>query len=64
MEKGNLKLSVIGAGLVYGDDDVLAKRNYKATLKCTTQQAIIYVIKKEEFLRVFRTENDSWKVQF
>jgi CRP-like cAMP-binding protein len=57
-----LKLSVIGAGLVFGDDDVLAKRNYKATFKCVTQSATIYVIKKEEFLRVFRTENDSWKI--
>ena len=64
VERGTLKLSVIGAGLVFGDDDVLTKRCYKATLRCYRQHGVIYKLKRDEYLRIFRTENDSWKVQF
>ena len=30
----NVKLSLLGVGLVFGDDDVLSNRPYKASLKC------------------------------
>ena len=33
---GSLPLSLLGVGLVYGDDDVLARRPYKSTLSCNS----------------------------
>lgn len=30
----NLRLSILGSGSVFGDDDILANRPYKATLMC------------------------------
>ena len=59
-----LKFSILGTGLVFGDDDILASRPYQATLKCLSQQGEVLVMAKEEFLRIFRSENDSWKAEF
>ena len=33
---GSLPLWLLGVGLVYGDDDVLARRPYKSTLSCNS----------------------------
>lgn len=59
-----MKLSVLGLGLTFGDTDILAARPYKASLKCVSQQGTVLIIQKDEFLRIFRTENESWKVEF
>ena len=51
-------------GLVFGDDDVLSNRPYKASLKCVQNGSLLYILQRDEFLRVFRTENETWSVQF
>ena len=61
---GQIKLAVVGSGLIFGDDDILAKRPYKASLVCSSQSGSVYILKREDFMKVFRTENESWKVQF
>ena len=63
-EKSAVKLAQLSAGLVFGNDDVLADRKYRATLTCISLKGTIMILNKEEFLRIFRTENESWKVQF
>jgi hypothetical protein len=57
-------LAQLSAGLVFGNDDVLADRKYRATLTCISLKGSIMILNKEEFLRIFRIENESWKVQF
>lgn len=62
--QSNVKLSLLGVGLVFGDDDILTNRPYKASLKCVRNDSIIYLLQRDEFLRIFRTENETWNVQF
>lgn len=40
----NVKLSLLGVGLVFGDDDILTNRPYKATLKCVTNDSLVYLL--------------------
>ena len=54
----------MGPGLVFGDDDILTNRPYKASLKCVTNDSLVYLLQRDEFLRIFRTENETWNVQF
>ncbi len=62
--QSNVKLSLMGPGLVFGDDDILTNRPYKASLKCVTNDSLVYLLQRDEFLRIFRTENETWNVQF
>lgn len=62
--KSAIKLAQLSPGLVFGNDDVLADRKYRATLTCISQKGSVMILNREEFLRIFRTENESWKVQF
>jgi len=55
---------LLGPGICFGDDDVLSDRPYKATLKCTSLEGSLYVFHKEDFLRIFKSENESWHVEF
>ena len=54
------RLSLLGPGLVFGDDDIITNRPYKATLKCFSNTGQLFLIKEDEFLRIFKTEGDSW----
>ena len=57
-------MSLLGVGLVFGDDDILTNRPYKASLKCVKNDSFVYLQYRDEFLRIFRTENETWNVQF
>jgi CRP-like cAMP-binding protein len=60
----NIKLSLLGVGLVFGDDDILTNRPYKASLKCVRNDSVVFLLQRDEFLRIFRTENETWNLQF
>ena len=64
LPKNSLRLATLGPGMLFGDDDALANRPYKAQLKCISTEGTVLSFKKEEFLRCFKShQNDSWKVQ-
>jgi hypothetical protein len=55
-----VKLSLIGAGNVFGEDDIINDRPYKATLTCTQNESFVYMVKKSEFFRFFKSCNEGW----
>jgi len=55
-------MSLLGVGLVFGDDDILINRPYKASLKCVRNDSVVYLLDRDEYLRIFRTENETWNV--
>lgn len=59
---GTIKMGLLCAGQVFGDDDIVADRAYKGTLTCTTAGSSIYVLPKNVFLRIFKAHQESWKL--
>lgn len=53
-------MSLIGVGQVFGDDDVIKDRQYKASLVCTKNDSFVYVIVKVDFLRFFKKNGEAW----
>jgi hypothetical protein len=53
-------MSLIGVGQVFGDDDVIQDRQYKASLKCTQNDSFVYTIVKVDFLRFFKKNGEAW----
>ena len=49
-----LKLTVLGSGMMFGDDDAVANRPYKAQVKCITQEGKIIILKKDEYMKCFK----------
>ena len=63
-KKRSLKLSHLGSGLVFGDDDCIAGRGFSSSLKCLSQTGSLIVMKAEEYLKCFKQQSDAWKTQF
>lgn len=54
-------MSLIGENQIFGDEDVILDLPYRATLKCTTNGSMLYLIPRLEFQRLFKTSNEAWK---
>lgn len=55
-------MTLLGAGQVFGDADIIKDRNYKATMTCTKNDSFVYAMVKVDFLRFFKKTGDSWHV--
>jgi len=49
--------------MLFGDDDIVVDRPYHASLKCVSLTGNIYVIKRDEFLEIFKTKNETVRHQ-
>ncbi len=47
---------------MFGDEDVLANRNYTTTVACKSNTGDVFCIKNTEFFRKLKSNNDSWKI--
>lgn len=47
---------------MFGEEDVLAERNYSSTVVCKSNTAEAYCIKNAEFFRKMKANNESWKI--
>lgn len=63
-QKVRIRLLVLGRGQTYGESDVVLNRNYTTTLRCIENNSEAYVMPREEFLRLFKTNEEAWKVMF
>jgi len=50
--------------MFFGDDDIVVDRPYQASMKCVSFTGNIYVVKRDEFLELFKTRNETWRHQF
>lgn len=57
----NVTVGFLGPGKVFGDVDVVMKRNYMYTLKVNVAGSIIYKLKAESFWRYFAQYKDSFR---
>ena len=59
-----IKLSNIGPLQIFGDDDCLLKRNYTCSLRCVKRGSQAYLMQREDFLRIFKGNEDAWDSMF
>ena len=62
--KPKIKISIIGPGKVFGEDDVVLKRNYSTTLRCIERNSEAYLMPREDFLRIFKGNEHAWTSMF
>jgi CRP-like cAMP-binding protein len=62
--KHKIKLTILGEGQLFGDDDVILKRNYSCTLKCIQNDSEAYLISRHDFLRLFKGNEEAWRLMF
>lgn len=58
----DIKVSILCAGQLIGQEDVILGRNYASTVKCISMRGSIYVIKAEEFLHRLSRDDLTWKI--
>ena len=56
------RVSIIGTGQTFGEEDVMVERNYTCSVKCISKFADVFCMKYDEFLRKFKGNKESWKV--
>jgi CRP-like cAMP-binding protein len=54
------RVSLIGAGQTFGEEDVMAQRDYSCSVRCISKVAEVFCMKHDEFLRKFKGNKDSW----
>jgi hypothetical protein len=63
-QKVKIRLAILGKGQVHGEGDVVLCRNYTTTLKCIERGSEAFVMNREDFLRLFKTNEESWRIMF
>ena len=48
-----IRLTFIGKGQIFGEEDFVNGRNYTTTVKCSSNTAIVFMIKSSEFSKNF-----------
>ena len=56
------RVSIIGAGNTFGEEDVMAERNYTSSVRCISKTAEVFCMKFDEFMRKFKGNKESWKI--
>lgn len=57
----NITVGFLGAGNVFGDVDVVLKRNYFYTLKSGAAGSSVYLLKSTAFHKFFAVYKDSYR---
>ena len=55
-------MGYLGYGNVFGDVDVVLKRNYMFTLKVNTAGSTVYLLKSPSFWKYFAVYKESFKL--
>ena len=55
-----VKIAIICAGQMFGENDVVKGRPYTAQVTCVSTQAILYAIKAQEFVHKFSRDDRTW----
>ena len=58
----DIKVSILCAGQIIGQEDVILGRNYASTVRCISNRASLFVIKAEEFLQRLSRDDLTWKI--
>ena len=61
--QAKLRVSNMGAGMLYGDDDIVANRKHHATLTCVSGNGTLYFMPRDSFMNLFKINNETWNNQ-
>ena len=56
------KVSIVGRYEILGDEDVFSNRAYTTTVRCVSGSGALYTCKGDEFYKLVRSDEKSWKV--
>lgn len=56
------KISFLGAGQMFGENDVIFERNYTTSIICRSNLGQVLCIKVGEFLRKLKANEECWKI--
>ena len=57
----NLKLTLLGAGQMFGEEDVIRERPYTTSVTCKSNTGSVFCWKSTEFFRRMKSNEESWK---
>ena len=55
-------MSIISVGQVFGHEDLMASRKYSTTVRCLSNEGLLYRCKAEEFLARVSRDDMTWKI--
>lgn len=55
-------MSIICSGQVFGHEDVIDCRNYSTTVRCLSNEGVLFRCKAEEFLARVSRDDLTWKM--
>jgi CRP-like cAMP-binding protein len=53
-------IATLGQGQVYGDIDYVFNRNYAYSLKVTSNESELYLVRVRDFEKIVRAHRDTW----
>lgn len=56
----NFVIATLGQGQVYGDIDFVFNRNYTYTLKVTSNDSELYLVRVKDFEKVVKGHKETW----
>lgn len=60
--QGVIKLASMTIGNLFGEDDLVLERPHLGTVTCKSNTGSLYCMKISEFIRMFRKNDESWKI--
>ena len=62
LQRVKIRLSVLSAGQMHGEWDVVMDKKYTTTLKCIEEDSEAFVMNRPDFMRLFKTNEEAWKI--
>ena len=59
-----IRIAVLGVGQTHGEGDVVLDNNFTTTLKCIEHGSQAYVMSRRDFLRLFKTNEEAWRIMY
>ena len=56
----NLKLSIMGAGSLLGEEDIIGRNEHACSVKCSSSRGLVYYISKTQFLEMVGATQESY----
>jgi len=57
-------LTNLGPSQSFGEADVVLGRSYTTSIKCIENNSKGYLMKRDDFLRLFASNENAWKIMF
>ena len=59
-----IRLTTLGPSQSYGESDVVLGRSYTTTITCMENDSQGYLMKRDDFLKLFTNNEAAWNIMF